>query len=139
MEYSILGVTESSSIEDVNRALRRIRASYHPDKGDCSDAGRKLVELAEEAHRIILNRHRIDAAIGPLIDRSARDVFQGMQRLPFTMHPLFSRFPEAGQRVHESSYSYSNVNGEVRETGRVNGRPMNESEMRRFRTRERLQ
>jgi len=141
MEYKILNLSESSSVEDAKRALRRIRAKYHPDRGKSSDAARRLVELAEEAHDVILRKHRIDGAFGPLIEGLARTPFQGMQT-PFAADPTTSEvltgFPEPGRRVYESSYSCTNVNGDVQESGRVNGRPMDESEMKRFRPREQL-
>ena len=133
MEYKILEVTESASVEELNRALRRIRARYHPDKGNSSEAGRKLVELAEEAHRRILKQRQYNGAVDPVFDDSVLSMFQGMR--PFAMSP-----PSVQPRrrsVHESSYSYSNVNGQVKESGRINGRPMEESEMKHFRPSER--
>ena len=32
MEYEILGIPEHSTIEEVKRAMHKIRLAYHPDK-----------------------------------------------------------------------------------------------------------
>tara|TARA_B100002051_G_C16561652_1_gene547861 strand:- start:109 stop:516 length:408 start_codon:yes stop_codon:yes gene_type:complete len=131
MEYLILEVPETSSEDELDRALRRIRARYHPDKGNYSKAGQKLVQLAEEAHKLILKKRIVNGALEPFIDNSTFNIFKNMPIRPFAH--VNDCIPD--QRVYESSYSYSNVNGNVRESGQINGNPMSSSELNQCRPR----
>ena len=119
MEFSILGIPPTSAPSDVRRALRHIRAKYHPDKIGPSEAGQRLVQLAEEAYEVVMNKHRVNEVLNPL-----RTVARISDMLP--------RF-NSEDSTYTSSYSYSNVNGVVHESGHVNGRPMNEAELERSR------
>ena len=139
----ILEIPESSGTEDINRALRRIRARYHPDKNNSSEASRRLVQLAEEAHRSLLSKQMVSSALEPLIGKSRLDIFGNMLLHPSSqmnasgldarINELINNPDLNGRRVHESSYSYSNINGNVNESGRINGRSMNQSELNQYR------
>ena len=61
MEYKILNVEPGDSREVLDRAIRRLRAQYHPDKhlNTSEEEKRKaktLLELGEEAYSRILQQ-----------------------------------------------------------------------------------
>ena len=131
MEYMILEIPESSGTDDINRALRRIRAKHHPDKNNFSEAGQRLVQLAEEAHRSLLSKQMVSSLTG----NSRLDLFGNMPITnPFAqMNELVNTPGLNGRRLYESSYSYSNINGNVNEAGQINGRSMTQSELDQYR------
>ncbi len=145
MEYKILEIPESSSTDEIDRALKRIRAKYHPNRNNSSEAGQRLVQLAEEARRSLLIRRMASSALEPAASRV--DILRKMPINPFEANqpmfdiirnmPLNESVNTPGRRVHESSYSYSNINGNVNETGRINGRSMTQSELNQCRPRNR--
>lgn len=120
----MLSVPRDASVEQLNASLSRIQNKY---RNDPSDAGRRLVELAEEAYKRIQKKRsisrRADRPI-PLVDTfNFARIFDGMTR----------EQQDVGPTRHATSYSYVDIDGNVREQGTVNGRPMSEVELQRYR------
>lgn len=138
MEYKVLGVSENASLEDAKRALRRIRIECHTDKlVDAVPAHRKLAQHARELAELAYERlekkakknQRYSLASG---GNNAVAAFPSVLT-PFDLSNAFHLDPDAYKNGvhHTSTYQYSNVNGEVKESGTVNGRKMTEQELSR--------
>ena len=112
MEYSVLGLQEGASMDSVQRALRKIRAKYHPDKHmhvtpEHRDQMRHTVSLAEEAFDRLQKKEAVNMTI--------QNVLSPLRGFQSTFHTPSSA------NVHTETYTYSNINGQVRERRTVNG------------------
>lgn len=138
MEYEVLGVSENCSIEDAKRAMHKIRLTHHPDKlTDASqnekEKSQQFLILAEKAYKRIKDKHKVN--------ESMSSIFNSMNMFPdissVMIPPDISHFTDQVNRgqttVHSSSYMYSNVNGQINESGTVNGKKMKEEELQRYR------
>lgn len=142
MEYSVLGIPINSSLKDAQKALKDIRARYHPDRRqnqlesvERKNEMRKFVMLAEEAYDRIKKREEVNTAINSLVvPFSTRTLFQ-----PFTFPSMANTFtsdvlsnmenPPSNNRTHVETYSYSNINGEINESASINGRVLTKDEL----------
>ena len=122
MEFRVLGVSEDASLDDATRALKRIKVACHPDKHiPCSEPLQELlrerVALAEEAYE----RGRQRLSVDSIVTRMAADHHAAKRAFSTTHRPSAA--------VHTETYSFSNVNGVVRERGAINGRRMSDEEL----------
>jgi hypothetical protein len=93
---------------------------YHPDKiqhlpGLEQDKNVHYLQLANDAFNIIEHKCKVNQIISNVTDI-----------------PLRSRYHNSDsnkRNVYTSSYSYSNINGESRESGTINGRAASSSEL----------
>ena len=118
MEYSILGISDTSTLEDARQALNKVRLAYHPDKGihlDTEQSARnaRFLQLAEEAYHNLKQKERVNSSI-----RHMQNSMDNMLSRMSMDHILARRSAHA-----TSSYSYENRNGVVRESGGINGQP----------------
>jgi preprotein translocase subunit Sec63 len=127
MEYEILNIPEGSSTDVAKQALNKVRKACHPDKHvnvtrTQSDICLKLLHLSERAYERIKDKNKVHASLSPLF------TFPRMPNVPKSITP---------EHVFTSSYSFQNVNGQVTESGTVNGRVMTQEELqkRRFQLR----
>ena len=114
--YSILGVSEHASHEEIRRAFRKLAMKYHPDKnlGNESWAGEKFKEineayavLGDEAKRQEYDRikqagfagYGTQYAGGPYY--SQEQVFANAFTNPYLFQELARMFQEAGLRFDE--------------------------------------
>jgi DnaJ-class molecular chaperone len=114
--YSILGVSETASREEIRRAFRKLAMKYHPDKnlGNDSWAGEKFKEineayavLGDEAKRQEYDRmrqagfagYRAQYAGGPYY--SQEQVFADAFTNPYLFQEMAKMFQQAGLRFDE--------------------------------------
>lgn len=130
MEYKILKVPNNCSLEHAKKALNNIRLQYHPDKiqhlpKSEQDKNVHYLQLASEAYMIIEDRHKVNEAITKLNDRSSFNFVNRHNNISASMPT----------QVYTSSYSYSNLNGNEREHGTINGKTATSEEMKTLRPR----
>ena len=133
MEYDILGIAEDASIDEAKRAIHKIRLTYHPDKlTDASekekDKSQKFLILAEKAYKRIKDKQKVNDTISLMIPSFHKF---SSPIIPRDV-PNFVDWPvmhENRGQIHSSSYSYSNINGKVTESGKINGRKMTDKEL----------
>jgi hypothetical protein len=72
MEFVVLDLDEDTCTrEDVDRALKRARFLYHPDRTTTAvetTLATRLWHLHEEAHRRVVQRLRLRDAVRPLMN-----------------------------------------------------------------------
>ena len=146
MEYKILNVEPGASRETLDRAIRRFRAQYHPDKylnaGDTEKKNaKKLLELGEDAYVSILQSFLPSKQNELSRDNEFEALFRALHPSMAHFAPSFmnwetplstlSTINRDNKTVHSfhSSYSYSNVNGVEQESGNINGRQMTNTEL----------
>ena len=131
MEYSVLGIPNDSSLKDAQKALKEIRAKYHPDRRqnqlesiERQEEMRRFVTLAEEAFDRIKKHEDVNIACNSLMSFS-RPSFDSF------WFPMRSNIQTdlSNATTHVETYSYSNVNGEIHESGTINGRKLTKDEM----------
>ena len=118
MEYKVLGLSENASLEEMKKALHKIREQSRPDiLISLPEIERKknkhYLQLAEESFQIICQKRKVNDALSSL---------------SFMQNP-----GERNVSLQISSYSYENLNGNVSESGTINGRPMTNIELERHR------
>tara|TARA_B100000214_G_scaffold375264_1_gene360879 strand:+ start:911 stop:1348 length:438 start_codon:yes stop_codon:yes gene_type:complete len=133
MEYTILGIDKNSSINEAKSALRKIRLENHPDKLINVSSSEKqkalqLLQLSEEAYRRIKEKQEVNQAVNsvmiPTVINNFDNIFSQMKK-----------FTESnpGNNVSTTSYTYSNINGNVKESGTINGRQMSSHDLQHMR------
>lgn len=134
MEYSVLGLKENADFEEVRKALKYIRKKHHPDSNRSATSKelelmKHIVFLAEEAFHRIESKERVKKSV------QSMPSFQPFQSpIPFfdrmfnSVHDV-NPSPFHLNNVHTETYSYSNINGQVRESATVNGKELNKEEL----------
>lgn len=136
MEYKILGLSETASVEEAERALRRIHKQCRPETlANLPDIERiknkHYLELAEESFQRICQKRKVNEALSSLsMTPFVRNPFDMFDKIERHMSDLKKKNPGS---VQTSSYSYQNMNGNVTESGTINGRPMTDVELERHR------
>tara|TARA_B100001989_G_C24544689_1_gene469949 strand:+ start:976 stop:1464 length:489 start_codon:yes stop_codon:yes gene_type:complete len=150
MEYEILGIDEGSTIEEAKKALNKIRLENHPDKVSTFERERAttILRQAESAYKRIKDKSRMNsvfqnffstrfgARINTMNDEISESGFHmGPQFGSFSMSDLHNlhKLHDGSESVQTSSYSYQNHNGKITESGTINGRPMSEDELKKYR------
>tara|TARA_B100000482_G_scaffold47114_1_gene31162 strand:- start:1772 stop:2209 length:438 start_codon:yes stop_codon:yes gene_type:complete len=139
MEYSILGIEENSSLTDAKKALKKVRLQCHPDKlvNVCNNEKQnaiRLLQLSEEAYERIKQKHKVNVSVTSLFPAFANttNAFVNVTNMANAFANTFDSGTQPMQ--HTSTYSYSNINGHVQESGAVNGRQMSQQELRQYRS-----
>lgn len=134
MEYKILGLSENATVKEAERALQKIRKQCRPDAltslPDIERLKNKhFLELAEESFQRIRQKQKVNEALSSLtpFTRNPFDIFDKVEK---HMSEIKKKQPGS---VQTSSYSYQNINGNVSESGTINGRPMTDIELKRQR------
>lgn len=157
MEYEILGIEEGASIEEAKKSLNKIRLSNHPDKVPESERLRAttILRQAESAYKRIKEKNKVNSIFNNLLGPMSSSPFGIMNSSflepGFHLGPQFGSFSindmhnlhdltkmEGGKNIHTSTYSYQNFNGNVKESGTINGKPMTEDELKQYRKGNRL-
>lgn len=139
MEYSVLGIPNNSSLKDAQKALKEIRAKYHPDRRqnqfesvERQEEMRRFVTLAEEAFDRLKKHEDVNIACNSLmsVSRPSFDSFRFPMRFN-SISDIFSNIQtdSSNATTHVETYSYSNVNGEIHESGTMNGRKLTKDEL----------
>lgn len=144
MEYKILGIPENATLEETKKALKKIKVDYHPDKyvnATEEQLKRNLhyIHLAEEAYRQIKEKMRVNNTFKELAKRNnifsvfndtEHNIVESMQKMQRNIqHPFnFMNMPENSSS--STSYTYKNINGNITESGKINGKNMNVDELR---------
>tara|TARA_A100001015_G_scaffold29238_1_gene32563 strand:+ start:6147 stop:6611 length:465 start_codon:yes stop_codon:yes gene_type:complete len=142
MEYEILGISEGSSIEEAKKALNKIRLENHPDKVPEYERKRAniILKLAESAYKRVRDKNRINHVFTNLFNSKMRDHMNDSSLIKAVPH--INSFGKNGfhnniydgiEGVKSSSYSYQNNNGNITESGTINGKPMSEDELNKHR------
>ena len=104
--YDVLGVSRSSSEEDVRKAFRKKAMDYHPDRNKNPDAEQKFKEV-NEAYQVLIDRGKRDqydrfghagvsAGSGSARDFEGSDIFGGFGDI---FDSFFGDFGGRGQRT----------------------------------------
>lgn len=90
--YEVLGVTRSSSENDIKKAFRKLAFQYHPDHNKDSDATEKFKEISE-AYQVLSNSEKRDTynRYGR-IDGGGMDGFSGFGDLGEIFESFFGGF-----------------------------------------------
>lgn len=89
--YKILGITKSSSDNDIKKAYKKLAFQYHPDKNKSPDAQEKFREISE-AYDILMDSDKrrmydnfgYDAVSGEIPQVNPLDLFQSLFNVDFT-------------------------------------------------------
>jgi DnaJ-class molecular chaperone len=89
--YKILGITKSSSYNDIKKAYKKLAFQYHPDKNKSPDAQDKFREISE-AYDILMDSDKrrmydnfgYDAVSGEIPQVNPLDLFQSLFNVDFT-------------------------------------------------------
>lgn len=137
MEFSVLGITENSSLDDAKRALRQIRINNHPDKNRNAtqlqlQTLQHLVNLAEEAYQRINSKHLVASVIDTVMTGNQHITTYNPPIQPDFLSDLFHKVnisSRPDRYSHQTTYTYQNINGNVQEFGTVNGKPMSKEQL----------
>jgi len=90
--YEVLGVTRSSSENDIKKAFRKLAFQYHPDHNKGSDAAEKFKEISE-AYQVLSDSEKRDTynRYGR-IDGGGMDGFSGFGDLGEIFESFFGGF-----------------------------------------------
>lgn len=137
MEYEVLGIPENSSMEEARRAMHKIRLANHPDKLtnvsiNEKEKSQQFLILAEKAYKRIKDKQIVNESISSIFD--SRNIFSNFSSIiPPDIQHYTDQINTGQTTVQSSSYSYSNVNGRVSESGIINGKKMDEDELKIYR------
>jgi len=105
--YKILGISKSSSENDIKKAYKKLAFQYHPDKNKSSDAESKFREISE-AYDILMNSDKrrmydnfgYDSISGDIPQINPLDLFQSLFNVDFT---------GLGENMHSNIFVFSDL------------------------------
>ena len=142
MEYKILGIDENDPLDIAQKAMKKIRIKYHPDKLLSlphveQEKNKSFLILAEEAFEHVRNKHAVRNAMQSAtpFTNYMGSIFQDFDSCIDQMHRMQSHMQETpnASNTYTSVYKYQNMNGKETESGRVNHRPMSDEELKQYR------
>lgn len=99
--YSILGVADGASFQEIKQAHRTLSAKYHPDVATAPDAAQKY-QAIQEAFAVLSNpdkRQRYDKMLNESMPTELLNQFRKVQRVKQTViksEPTTDSYPRFG-------------------------------------------
>ena len=128
--YDILGVSKSSSKNEIKKAYRKVAIKYHPDKNPDNKVAEEKFKEAAQAYEVLSNSEKKEK-----YDRFGHDGLRGAGGPSgfSNAEDIFSAFSDIfGGGIFDDFFGGSSGNrGRRRERGQRGGRGMQKRELRR--------
>lgn len=133
MEFEVLGLDEQCTLKQAKKKLNELRLRYHPDKlvnmnNEEREKATRLLSLSESAFKRISDKKKVEQSMS-VFSESFPQIHS------FNFNNLFSDMENENKSrtTFSSSYTYSNINGVVKENGKINGKEMTDEELKQYR------
>lgn len=88
--YSVLGINENASEDEIQKAYRKLAKKYHPDINSDKDSAKKMQEI-NEAYEILTNKRKPNEPPRPATDPF--DIFRNIRNSGFRIYDLHINLP----------------------------------------------
>jgi hypothetical protein len=83
--YSVLGVSQSASLEEIRRAFRKLAARYHPDRNPDNKVAERIYKDVSAAYELLTNPRKQGPSHSP-------------GPAPASVHPFMPPFVRGGRK-----------------------------------------